>query len=960
MWRCWKWFIFNGGGGSNFSLFAICFFTKHNFFFLELENLKMAKKTFAQYFFKITHCLGQRDGVDEAKKCLGDAEKELSHQDYTTLEELVKPHEQWTKARAESARKAAEYAQRKEQERVAREVARARINDWFQTNFDGADDLYHAQFAGILSQDEYAQLKQKHQEQEKARLEAQEKEKLLAARKDALARLEECFEADFIGAENLYCERFAEVLSRSDYDEAKCAFVKNWFEQNALRPNAQQPNDEQIAAIASINENVLLKARAGSGKTSVVAERTRFLIQHAGIKPDEIMLLAFNKKAAEGITHRIQTQCGIGDFNNARTFHSLAWQVAPPAKTPLFDEKGGGVSTAQQKQFVQKLVNGAKNIAFLLRAHVFFRAEITEMESLGSFLSKEDYYLYRRNHRQATLKGDSVKSLGEKYIGDFLFEHGIAHNYEQVWWWDNRNYRPDFTLNVVGAKKPRVVIEHWGIDENDSNKQVSDLWDGSWDDYKTQMEEKRAYWKSDSYKRENVLFLETSIADLRPGREHFEKILCRKLTDAGVVLTKLDNNALAKKVNEIRIGKLTTMFLQFIQRAKNQRLSPDDVAEKINGLGIGTRPSIFSHMANKIYSDYVRELDKTDSLDFNDLLEHAIDKVQQTKGDCAIPTADGRSIKINQLKYLMIDEYQDFSPLFFNLVDAIRRCNPAMKVFCVGDDWQAINAFAGSDLKYFESFDKYIDGAKHLALLTNHRSATSIVDISNRFMAGRGEQSRAYKTEKGEICKRHTDEIRIERRTDAAHKQAREFDRRFVAAIKGNHDNTKYSPNKSVMAKTLKACYTIITDDSNRNKRIAILSKTNSVGFYYESPAQFKSALKETCKGHPVYRDFDKLVDASTTHGYKGREADIVIMLFVNDGAYPLIHPDSDLYEILGATPQKTLDEERRLFYVGLTRAKEKLYLLCESEIESDFLREITGNHPLDDNDDDYDNDIPF
>ena len=909
--------------------------------------------TYSTYVDDLEACLNPQydvNDIDKARKWYGIAtkmlklaEKELSPEQYQALVTKITPYQQ---------------AKRRQIDRID---ALARIRKCFETDFSGADDLYRAQFAGLLSQDEYLQLKQEHLEQKNVRLEAQEKEKLLAARKDALARLEECFEADFIDAENLFCERFAEVLSRSDYDEAKCVFVKNWFKQNALRPGAQQPNDEQIAAIAAVNENVLLKARAGSGKTSVVAGRTRFLIEHARINPDEIMLLAFNRSAKKEMTKRVQRVYQIMGFDNAKTFHGLAYQLVQPNKTPLFDEKGGGVSTAKQAQFIQKLVDDAKDLTFLFRMHGFFRDEINELESIGGFLSPEDRYLFFRNYRLLTLNNDSVKSLGEKYIGDFLFEHDIAHKYEKVWWWDKRNYRPDFTLDWVNAKKPHIVIEHWGIDENDSNKHVPDYWDNSWDDYKTQMDAKRDYWKRDGYNTDKVLFLETSIVDSRPGREHFEKTLYRKLTDAGVVLTKLDKETLARKVDEIHIAKLTKMFLQFIQRAKNQRLSPDDVAEEIKELGIGTRPSMFSRMANKIYRDYVRELEKTDKLDFNDLLEHAIDKVQRTKGDCSIPTADDRSIKINQIKYLMIDEYQDFSPLFFNLVDAIRRCNPTMKVFCVGDDWQAINAFAGSDLKYFESFDKYIDGAKHLALLTNYRSATSIVDTSNRFMAGRGEQSRAYKTEAGEVCKRHTDEeIRIERNTDEARTQAREFDRRFVDVIKDKHGNTNYSANKSVMAKTLKACYAIITDDSNRNKRIAILSRTNIVGFYYESPAQFKSALKETCKGHPVYRDFDKLVDASTTHGYKGREADIVIMLFVNDGAYPLIHPDNDLYEILGATPQKTLDEERRLFYVGLTRAKEKLYLLCESEIESDFLREITGNHPLDDNDDDYDNDIPF
>ncbi len=62
-------------------------------------------------------------------------------------------------------------------------------------------------------------------------------------------------------------------------------------------------------------------------------------------------------------------------------------------------------------------------------------------------------------------------------------------------------------------------------------------------------------------------------------------------------------------------------------------------------------------------------------------------------------------------------------------------------------------------------------------------------------------------------------------------------------------------------------------------------------------------------------------------------------MLCVNQGEYPLIHPDESLNEIFGSTPAKVLAEEQRLFYVGMTRAKEKLYLLCERKMESDFLK---------------------
>ena len=78
-----------------------------------------------------------------------------------------------------------------------------------------------------------------------------------------------------------------------------------------------------------------------------------------------------------------------------------------------------------------------------------------------------------------------------------------------------------------------------------------------------------------------------------------------------------------------------------------------------------------------------------------------------------------------------------------------------------------------------------------------------------------------------------------------------------------------------------------------------------------------------------------------TTHSFKGSEADIVIMLNVVHGEYPMIHPDEELYEIFGSTPKDILAEEQRLFYVGMTRAISELYFFTEEKRESEFIKEM-------------------
>ena len=194
---------------------------------------------------------------------------------------------------------------------------------------------------------------------------------------------------------------------------------------------------EQVDAIGAIDSNVLLKARAGSGKTSVVTGKTYFLVEHEKVHPDHVMLLAFNGKAAGEITRRIRECYGLVGFKNARTFHSLAYQLVKPKEKLLFDERRGGLSTQKQSKLIQRIVNQAINPVFKEEMYRVFKAEMRELENIGELLSREDYLLYRRNHKQLTLGGDHVKSLGEKYIGDFLFEHGIKHRYERIWYWKN-------------------------------------------------------------------------------------------------------------------------------------------------------------------------------------------------------------------------------------------------------------------------------------------------------------------------------------------------------------------------------------------------------------------------------------------------------------------------------------------------------------------------------------------
>ena len=299
-----------------------------------------------------------------------------------------------------------------------------------------------------------------------------------------------------------------------------------------------------------MDKHLLLAARAGSGKTRTIEGKTLFLVKHEDVGSDQILILAFNKAAAKEIQDRICKAHGLEDFNNARTFHSLAHQIVKQTvqlepDTILFDEKGE-FSPKKLSVFVQKIFQDLRKADSTIekRLYSYFRKELqeTDVERHRKFFTDKEYLSYRRNFKHVTLRCDQVKSNAEKYIADFLFEHGIKYQYEKVHRWDNRTYRPDFTLLPLEMD---IVIEHWGIDEHDPGREAPPHWNKTWEEYHDEIQRKRDYCQTKGWK-----LVETSIRDLRSGRENFEKKLKLKLERVGIKRQKLPENTIIKGIVE--------------------------------------------------------------------------------------------------------------------------------------------------------------------------------------------------------------------------------------------------------------------------------------------------------------------------------------------------------------------------------------------------------------------------
>ena len=386
-------------------------------------------------------------------------------------------------------------------------------------DFESADQLFQSISISNLSQVEYQRLKVKYQ-----RLKAEYTKKQVLETITALLNNEE-----YIAADKHFCN--SSLILAEEYENLKSRYVKKSLAQEGL-----ELNDEQSLAMSKMDKHLLLAARAGSGKTRTIDGKTLFLAKYEAVNPNQILILAFNKAAAKEIQDRICRADGLENFNNARTFHSLAYQIVDQVVQLetgkiLFDERGE-FSPKKLSVFVQTIFQDLRKADPTIekRLYSYFRKELQDInvEQHRKFFTDKEYLSYRRNLKYVTLKCEQVKSRGEKYIADFLFEHDIKYQYEKPYRWENRAYRPDFTLSDL-EMDVSVIIEHWGIDERDTKQEVPSHWNKTWEEYHDEIQRKRDYWKRDYWQEKGVELVETSIRDLRSGRENFEKKLKSKL-----------------------------------------------------------------------------------------------------------------------------------------------------------------------------------------------------------------------------------------------------------------------------------------------------------------------------------------------------------------------------------------------------------------------------------------------
>lgn len=749
----------------------------------------------------------------------------------------------------------------------------------------------------------------------------------------------------------LACNSAAEVF---DVEENIIDHLRRKKTRSILKSAGFEGMDPfQLEACSKLSKNHLIKARAGSGKTLCVTALAILALKDSNIPPNQVMVLTFNRRAAREVGARIQRNTNSSAFGIARTFHSLAKRISRPKKQLIFDDGGLDISGHKQSRFADRVVKRILNPAFKLKLFLYFRKELEDLEKLGAGLSSHDYFLFRRSLLHFTLNGEKVKSIGEKYIADFLFEREIDYVYEKVWDWKFEDgergipYAPDFSINYQGRD---FILEHWAVHPDDRDARLPDWWEGGdAKEYQQQIHRKRRFWRE-----RNVALIETDTSMLAGGREAFERMLEQQLMKSGIRSSRQSQDRIIKRVLERphQISRMARTFLAFVQKCKKRSWAPGEMAKIIEERGpYEERTRIFYDLAIRFYREYEKTLDEEGAIDFDDLLHLAIEEINRKTSDASFYTEDRSIVHLKDLQLLLIDEFQDVSPLYVEMINSIRAFNPELEIVCVGDDWQAINKFAGSDLRFFSGFKEHFTPSEVSILPVNHRSAKNIVALGNYVMRGNGEEGIA-RTDSGlgNIVISSVEDIFVSFSKRADLVAQSEKDRPYVenaVSQRADADRGWLTGNERKFAASLKAATEFIRevagkaeDADDQVESVLVLSRTKHV--YGINIREFSKRLRNCLQAHAGASISNALtVSSDTVHAAKGEGADVVVILDATGSQFPKVHPDLTLFSLFDEGVSQNLEEERRLFYVSVTRCKRHLLVLTSRKDSSPFIPDM-------------------
>ena len=686
---------------------------------------------------------------------------------------------------------------------------------------------------------------------------------------------------------------------------------------------------QQRKAVVIDEDNNLIIAGAGSGKTTTIAGKVKYITERLNVDKSKILLISFTRKSADEMSDRIRNKMKIE--LPVKTFHKLGLDIIAEStneKPSIFS-----LSAKEITELIASFIKNEKNSESYSNKLLDFLAYFLKpYKSLEEFKTDAEHNDYLKEQKlegykiinTITKEGvpikyrERFKSQEEVLIANFLFRNQIEYQYEEKYQYKTASkmfgqYKPDFYLPEYD-----IYIEHFGIDKNGK---VPDWFKG--DGTKTAQEKysEGIEWKRAEHLENNTTLVETYSWEQKEG--NLIKNLTNKLTNQNVKLNPLSDDDLWKYLTE-NIPEDIDVFTQLINTFLVLFKSNNENIKTLVSKALqdnDKRATCFLELFEPIYINYENYLKEKEEIDFSDMINIAT-----------------KTITTNQYTsdydYIIIDEFQDISKSRYQLIKALIDQKPSTKLFCVGDDWQSIYRFAGSDIGIFTGFEEFFKTStlKDFNRKTNisyieqtYRFDNKLIEVSSNFILKNPNQK-----VKSLISNKHSDveAITFHKYNDSDKKGTNQY----IALDKAINEIIKNNPKSK----------TSILFLGRYDFDYKALTKLNYINIRYDNknkPYKFTYVNNE-------------LVDLNfmTVHSAKGLEADYVIILNGNSGTYGFpseISDDPLLNFLLSKADQFPNGEERRLFYVAITRAKKHVHILSSIENSSKFVDEIKENEPI-------------
>lgn len=685
-------------------------------------------------------------------------------------------------------------------------------------------------------------------------------------------------------------------------------FLKN---KNFFKNIEGNPLDnQQIEAIIKNEVCNLVIAGAGSGKTTTIIGKIKYLIEDVGASPDDILTICFNNSAAKELKERIENQ----GFNiKSVTFHKLGNDIIreyDPSVKIFNEENLDKVLEETINSQIKKDNNIINFFSYYLNSSERDEFNVTDLE---------EYQKEINNTALITLKGEYVRSYEEVLIANFLFKNKIEYEYEKEYFipksMESRifenffrqssiYYRPDFYLPEYD-----IYIEHFALDKD---HKTPNFWNSS-DPNAGKKYIDGINWKRNLHKTLNTKLLETYSYYRQEGI--LEEKLKEMLSKNNVKLTPLKNSEILENIKKTKSAIMYTRFINllknFVNYIKQNNISENEMIDNLHKFKSNyskKRAILFIDIILHVLKDYQDYLTSNREVDFSDMIMKGRELLH--KG----------TIKRNY-KYIIIDEFQDISKTRFDLIKEIIDRNKG-KLFCVGDDWQSIYGFAGSDLNLFLNVnDKMPFGIKSYIEQT-YRYPQSIANLASSFIMKNNKQLK--KNIKSFINDLNQENTAYE-------------------ALYYDKNSGDFTSRNKMIGSVLQEQLLKLPKDST----VLLLTRYN-----FEKSNFLGDGLVEVKDYKDInvlfYKRKDLKISFKTVHKSKGLQADYVFILNNRDElrGFPSKIEDDDLYKLIKEYDKNDYEysEERRLFYVAMTRVKKKLFFIISSDNQSIFINEIENN----------------